>query len=658
MPEQAREMALVIHFHQPADNLDRVVRRATERCYLPFLETVAAHPAVPWTLHYSGCLLRWLERNAPEVTDRLRQLVARGQVELLTGGMEEPILASIPETDRLAQIGRLSELLRSNYGADPRGLWLTERVWEPELARTLALAGIEYTVIDDTSMLAVGIPADQLEGSWTTEYNGDGVRLVPASRHLRYLIPYAPPERVLAEVARGRPGGLAVYADDGEKFGEWPRTHHQVYQRRWLERFLSTLELADKEGRVRPVQLRQARERPPLGSVHLPSCAYDEMMTWALPTPARRTLEAARARLRSSDPLGVIHYLRGAPWEGFLSKYPEVGRLHRAMVRVSHEVELAGRPKEAVEELHLAQCNCAYWHGTFGGAYLSFLRLGLWHHLVRAEQLAAGNLSRNSENSLEVADFGGGGLDEVRLEAPWGYAVVAPSRGGQVVELISWPGEANLTAVMGRHQEAYHSPPVEAAPVDSELELQPLAAPMVAADQELEFDEVEVGALRDCLGGSWMDRPYHYRLDKDGVELWWEDDRVLLRKLIRVGPLGLVASYAVEAKGATWRGDLAVEVRSCPVAPGRTSDSVRARKTVAGWVVEQPGATAKLAVSTLPEADTKSKRLVALGATLNGLEAMVQGISLVGKWPLEVNPGAPWEAKVELRPEPARSARS
>jgi alpha-amylase len=650
-------MAMVIHFHQPADNLDRVVRRATERCYLPFLKTVAAHPKVPWTLHYSGCLLRWLEQNASEVTDRLRQLVASGQVELLTGGMEEPILASIPETDRLAQIGRLSQLLRSNYGTEPRGLWLTERVWEPELARTLARAGIEYTVIDDTNLLAVGIQADQLGGSWTTEYNGDAVRLVPASQKLRYLVPYAAPERVVAEVERGSPGGLAVYADDGEKFGEWPRTHRQVYQRRWLDRFLCALELADGEGRVHPIQLRQARERPPLGTVHLPSCAYEEMMTWALTTPARRTVEAARARLRSSDPLGVMHFLRGAPWEGFLSKYPEVGRLHRAMVRVSREVELAGSPNEAVEELHRAQCNCAYWHGTFGGAYLSFLRLGLWHHLVRAERIARVGVSRRPEASPEVADFGGRGLDEVRLEAPWGYAIVAPSRGGQVVELISWEGEANLIAVMGRHQEAYHFPSVEPAPVDSELELLPLAAPTVPADQHLEFDEVEVGALRDCLGGTWMDRPYEYRLDKDGVEMWWEDDRVLLRKLIRVGPLGLVAAYSVEAKGAIWRGELAVEVRSCPVAPGRTADSVRVSRTAAGWAVEQPGATAKLAVSSLPEAETKSERLVALGATMNGLEPMVQGISLVGTWPLEAQPGAPWTAKLELRPEPAPSVR-
>jgi hypothetical protein len=226
-----------------------------------------------------------------------------------------------------------------------------------------------------------------------------------------------------------------------------------------------------------------------------------------------------------------------------------------------------------------------------------------------------------------------------------------------VLELISWDGDANLTAVMGRHQEAYHLPPIEVAPVDLELELPPLTAPTVTLGQELEFDEADVGALRDRLGGSWMDRPYRYRLDSDGVELWWEDERVLLRKRIQVGPHGLLATYSVEAKGVAWQGDLAVEVRSCPVAPGRTSDSVVASKTAAGWTVDQPGATARLAVNTSPEAHTESQRLVAQGATLKGLESMFQGISLVGTWRVMASPEQPWKGTVELRPEPASAPR-
>ena len=40
--------------------------------------------------------------------------------------------------DRLEQIGWMREALRRRFGVDATGLWLTERVWEPELAADLA----------------------------------------------------------------------------------------------------------------------------------------------------------------------------------------------------------------------------------------------------------------------------------------------------------------------------------------------------------------------------------------------------------------------------------------------------------------------------------------------------------------------------------------
>ena len=85
------------------------------------------------TLHFSGCLLEWLEANAPDVTDRICALVERGQVELMTGGFYEPILAALPRRDQVGQIRMLTDHLAHNYGATQTGLWLTERVWEQEV---------------------------------------------------------------------------------------------------------------------------------------------------------------------------------------------------------------------------------------------------------------------------------------------------------------------------------------------------------------------------------------------------------------------------------------------------------------------------------------------------------------------------------------------
>ncbi|MDR9451896.1 MAG: 4-alpha-glucanotransferase, partial [Acidimicrobiia bacterium] len=71
------------HCHQPLGNFDEVVNRACDRAYLPFLEVLAAHPAMRVNLHYSGSLLEWLVENRPEV---LEVLTSRGdQVEWISG---------------------------------------------------------------------------------------------------------------------------------------------------------------------------------------------------------------------------------------------------------------------------------------------------------------------------------------------------------------------------------------------------------------------------------------------------------------------------------------------------------------------------------------------------------------------------------------------
>ncbi len=130
-------LALVIHFHQPVGNLDSVVHNATDRCYRPFLDVLDSFPDVRMTLHYSGCLLEWLEANEPEVPRMLRDMSERGQVELMTGGFYEPVLAALPARDQVGQIEMLSKHLRDEYLADPKGLWLTERVWEQDVVSSI-----------------------------------------------------------------------------------------------------------------------------------------------------------------------------------------------------------------------------------------------------------------------------------------------------------------------------------------------------------------------------------------------------------------------------------------------------------------------------------------------------------------------------------------
>src|SRR5207247_1964500 len=80
-----------------------------------------ARPEVRLTAHFTGNLLEWLRERAPATFDRLATVVARGQVELLTGGFYEPILSILPDGDKRGQIARLSEFIRAHFGVRPRG---------------------------------------------------------------------------------------------------------------------------------------------------------------------------------------------------------------------------------------------------------------------------------------------------------------------------------------------------------------------------------------------------------------------------------------------------------------------------------------------------------------------------------------------------------
>lgn len=51
---------------------------ATEKSYAPFLRLLRSFPEVKVSLHFTGILLDWLERNDPRLLELLAALVERG----------------------------------------------------------------------------------------------------------------------------------------------------------------------------------------------------------------------------------------------------------------------------------------------------------------------------------------------------------------------------------------------------------------------------------------------------------------------------------------------------------------------------------------------------------------------------------------------------
>ena len=476
---QKLHLVLLIHSHQPVGNFDHVLEEAYAKCYLPFLQVLEKHPAIRLGLHYSGSLLEWTDAHHPEFFDLLRTLVSRGQVEMVGGGFYEPILIAIPFEDRIEQVKRLADYLENRIGTRPTGAWLAERVWEPQLPSTLAAAGVDYTLLDDSHFLWAGFEPEQLFGHYQSEDLGAKVSLIPGVQKLRYLIPFQSPEENIAylrQVMMAHPGGMAAMGDDCEKFGVWPGTHKWCYEEGWLEKFFAAVE-ANSDWLVTTPPAEYLAAHPPLGHAALATASYAEMGEWSLPPEPQRRYHAVQAEFAGRP--DVLRFLRGGFWRNFFVKYAESNLLHKKMLYVASKLRametgtrrgLPFRRALADARTHLlrAQCNDAYWHGIFGGLYSPHLRTALWQELIRAEKIADTAAAGHASYSEMVRqDLDADGAEEVYFNSENYAALVKPSDGGTIAALDFRPRNVALINSLERRREASHAKLTEAAASDS-----------------------------------------------------------------------------------------------------------------------------------------------------------------------------------------------
>jgi alpha-amylase len=194
----------------------------------------------------------------------------------------------------------------------------------------------------------------------------------------------------------------------------------------------------------------------PIGRVYIPTGSYAEMGEWALPPDESLVFSDVLHRAQT-ERRPEARWLRGAFWRNFQVKYREINDLHKQMLRVSDAVAAmpAGPAHDvALHHLYQGQSNDCYWHGLFGGIYISHMRLATWEHLIAAEDLAERATDRLTEAAARDLDMDG--VDEIRLAAP-GQVVTVDLDGGAGIG--GWdirPVRHALAAVMRRRPEAYH----------------------------------------------------------------------------------------------------------------------------------------------------------------------------------------------------------
>ncbi|MFO7580539.1 MAG: alpha-amylase/4-alpha-glucanotransferase domain-containing protein [Nitrosomonas halophila] len=648
-----------VHAHQPIGNFPEVIMDAHERCYKPFLQTLYRYPEFRFAVHFSGWLLDFLFEHFPQDMALLQDMVARGQIELFGAGETEPVLAVIPERDRIGQIRTFSAKLKKKLGQRPQGAWLTERVWESTVIPALADCGIRYVIVDDYHFICAGKDKTELSGYFTTEEDRRKLDLFPISEALRYKLPFSPaPDAVsyIESLADQLPGGrqpAAIYFDDIEKFGIWPETHKWVYEQGWLEQFIQGV-LASPHITPRHYRDYHASEQT-RGIIYLPTASYIEMSEWTLPAaPAHIYADLVQQAKAEGWYEQNKPFIRGGIWKNFFSRYPESNWMHKRMLGLSArfaKLPATQRTESMQQCLYAAQANDAYWHGLFGGLYLPHLRRAIYNNLIELEALLDASSPRSS---LFIEDTDLDGVEEIYLHNTTLQAVLKLDGSASICELDAYPLKHNFADTLACQPEHYHRKIQLNAQQNSTHHDTGIAS---AHDRisfkheihpiDLEPDPHAQFLFIDRLNDSLLTRYLHQPSDSGEVIFQTASGQISVKKQIQIADHQLIVLYdlAGDTAGALMHTEINLAMPSCDGPAGR----YRQHETILSGF-GQPLELAALTVITL-EDDTlqgdltlttsQAVRLLArphftVSQSEGGFEKIMQAVKLTLSWPASI----------------------
>jgi alpha-amylase/alpha-mannosidase (GH57 family) len=453
-------LLLGLHCHQPVDNFHHVLEEAIEKSYHPFFEVASGYKEFKFSVHYSGWLLEYIKDKAPKTFALMQELSKNGQIEFLTGGYYEPILASISSKDRVAQIKKLNDFIEENFHQTPKGLWLTERVWDSVIIKDVAKCGVEYVVVDDYHFISAGFDKDRLNGYFLTEDEGVELKIFPINKQLRYTMPFAKPDVVcdyLESIAEINISAGVIF-DDGEKFGIWPETYEWVYEKGWLKEFI---EKSLKNKAIKPMLYKEyLKIIKPISLAYLPITSYIEMGAWALKGEDSNIMNEMESTLHKTFDVDAIEkFLKGSVWKNFLVKYYEANKIHKRYIDLSND---RIDNKNYLESLYKAQTNDVLWHGVFGGTYLPNLRDNAYRFIIDCE-----NIKYFKRNATEIKDINCDGYDEIKCVTKNLITIFDSKSGAQLIEWDIRDRSFNLQNTMSRYYESYHKKILDQEKIDT-----------------------------------------------------------------------------------------------------------------------------------------------------------------------------------------------
>jgi predicted glycosyl hydrolase (DUF1957 family) len=211
-----------LHIYQPPDSENYVIKEATEKSYLRIVSALEKNPAAKFTMNIAGCLIeRWQELHYFDLIERIKKLIARGQIELTGSAMYHCLLPLTPKQEAARQIRENTRILKSVFGDELklRGFFMPEMAYSPEAAKIVKNSGFEWLILDE---ICHSGQLGEVDFSKVYRDKASGLKVVFRSR--QYSSRYVPKiinkkypfENLLITASDGELYGLHYHDEGGE----------------------------------------------------------------------------------------------------------------------------------------------------------------------------------------------------------------------------------------------------------------------------------------------------------------------------------------------------------------------------------------------------------------------------------------------------------
>ena len=147
--------ASFLHIYQPSDQQPDILEMIVKQSYAPIIKHTLSSKNCRYTLNINGALLELFDKYGyHDLINGLAEAGKQGKIEFTGSAKFHALLPLLPPKEALRQLQINNQTLSHYLGAafKPRGVFLPEMAFSPEIVPILEKAGFEWVLLDEIAM--------------------------------------------------------------------------------------------------------------------------------------------------------------------------------------------------------------------------------------------------------------------------------------------------------------------------------------------------------------------------------------------------------------------------------------------------------------------------------------------------------------------------